>query len=43
MIDTERINSQLSLLCGKVIPSVDPGWGIKDHGGEDQQSTFTFT
>ena len=26
MIDTERINSQLSLLCEKVIASVDP-WG----------------
>ena len=28
MIDTERINSHLSLLHGKVITSVDPGGGV---------------
>ena len=36
----ERINSQLSLLRGKVIGSVDPAGGGDRHG-EDQQSTFT--
>ena len=48
MMDTERINSKLLLLCGKAITSVDPGRGrrrrgqINDQYTEDQQSTFTF-
>ena len=29
--DTERINSQISLLCEKVITSVDPGWINNQH------------
>ena len=42
MINMERINSQLSLLCEKVITSVNLGGQINDQHGEDQQSTFTF-
>ena len=39
MIDTERMNSQLSPLHEKVITSIDPG--DDDQCREDQQSTFT--
>ena len=44
-IDTERINSQLSLSREKPIASVDPGGGggeINNQHRDDQQSTFTF-
>ena len=42
MIGRERINSQLSLLHGKAIASVDLRGEIDDQHREDQQLTFTI-
>ena len=39
MINAERINSQLSPLCEKVITSVDPGVGLTINA---EMSTFTW-